>query len=164
MTRPRTNPFASLIDASAVIAVCQQSERLVALPAQAHLCGDRPGAPLGKDVADYDASIDACTHTGLKVSVRPDRQRKVIASSMTPSGTAASPSVAAPVDSDGSGAKWSEMSAVRFPAPLQASTGAVRVERGLETSPAARGAQPGEAVWTASQAWYTRQLASLGLD
>lgn len=52
------NPFALLIDSEAVLAACAKSDRLAALPIQAHHRADRPSNKVSREVAQFDAAID----------------------------------------------------------------------------------------------------------
>jgi len=161
MTELRSNPFASLIDASAVLAVCETSQRLGALPTQAHLRADRPSTLVSPDVAEFDALIDACAVAGpgdgprsdRKTMARPDRSSAGAAALRTP---------ATARDASDSGAQWADMPPLRFPQSAPAGGDAARVSPASSTDAGAAD-RPGNASWTASQAWYTRQLESLGL-
>lgn len=58
------NPFAALVDPSAVVAACQASEPLKTLRSAVHRPLDKPRVFLDTEAAAFDAAIDA----GLPVS------------------------------------------------------------------------------------------------
>lgn len=63
------NPFAPLIDPAAVLAACATSESLSALPTHAHHHADRPSAKATKDLAEFDAAIDAAVTNSSTLGV-----------------------------------------------------------------------------------------------
>lgn len=53
------NPFASMLDPSAVLAACARSERLNSLARRVHCRMDEPSRKVSPVVAEYDAAIEA---------------------------------------------------------------------------------------------------------
>ena len=70
MTAHHANPFASLIDPAAVLAACSESKSLSTLPTHAHHRADLPSEAVSKELAEFDASIDAAAHSIASAAVR----------------------------------------------------------------------------------------------
>ena len=55
----RTNPFASLLDAVSVLAICTESSSLRSLPCSARRDADQPSPTISAELARHDAAIEA---------------------------------------------------------------------------------------------------------
>jgi hypothetical protein len=55
----RPNPFASLLDAVSVLAICAESTSLRSLPRSARRDADQPSRTISAELAEHDAAIEA---------------------------------------------------------------------------------------------------------
>jgi hypothetical protein len=68
------NPFAALLDPAAILARCEQSGALSALPLSATRCADRQRAEVG-ELARHDAEVEAIYQALLAKATQPKRLR-----------------------------------------------------------------------------------------
>jgi len=79
MSALHANPFALLIDSEAVLAACAKSDRLAALPIQAHHRADRPSNKVSREVAQFDAAIDGAAPARTGTASAPRSRPKAAA-------------------------------------------------------------------------------------
>jgi hypothetical protein len=73
---PQANPFAALIDPASVLAACEASVTLRALPVVASNRSDRRASWLAADVARFDTLVDAMCELEMQASLdRASRRR-----------------------------------------------------------------------------------------
>ena len=76
MTALRANPFSPLIDPASVLAACANSASLSTLPTHAHHRADLPSVKVSKDLAEFDAAIDAVANSSPgPAAVKPSGKR-----------------------------------------------------------------------------------------
>jgi len=153
MTALRANPFFPLIDPASVLAACVNSESLNALPTHAHHRADLPSDKVSKDLAEFDAAIDAVANSSPSAASRkPPRKRN-----------GSSARVGRQTDTTGNAAE----PALDLPAPtpvaLEMLTTATPGVRAKPETPVAAEEGAKENWWSVPIVWYIRQLTFFGL-
>jgi hypothetical protein len=141
------NPFAPLIDPASILAACATSESLSTLPAHAHHCADLPSDKVSKDLAEFDAAIDAIAISSPALRKRYRRS----------GGVERQPDLAASVAES--------MLASVAPPHVGAETLAVSSggARAVPEMPVATLEGTKDSWWSAPVSWYLRQLTFFGI-